>query len=415
MRTTIFVSLLSSLLILSCTSSPEVILQIQNPLDLERKDANILLSRAEVSRWVDIPAGKLPLLTKSDGSPIPCQADDVDGDGQWDEIFALTDMEAKARLRMTLKFVSPEACPEFTVRTNLHLGDAANNYRELSSGHRLDGISYHNYTGVTEAAFQMEGVAWENDLVGFRNYMDQRNGMDIFGKLTGDMVLEGVGVKDAPSYHEPGTWGMDVLKVGTSLGAGGIAYMFGDSLYRVGDSGTGSYQVVFQGPLRSRFRLDYNDWKLGDATVNVSHQIQIVAGRPCYGNLVTYSGTSETLALAPGIVNMLSDSLHVLRLNEHYTALLTHDYQSEDGSLLTMALVVPGPFLISTGETSDEGTGITQTYFACLDASPDQPQLYRFYAFWEKQDPLWSSLEEIKAYLQTEAERLSQSVIYSIQ
>ena len=39
----------------------------------------------------------------------------------------------------------------------------------------------------------MEGSAWENDLVGFRNYMDQRNGMDIFGKTTPDMVLDQCG------------------------------------------------------------------------------------------------------------------------------------------------------------------------------------------------------------------------------
>ena len=131
------------------------------------------------------------------------------------------------------------------------------------AAHSLKGsVANFGAAAVTEAAFQMEGVAWENDRVGFRNYMDERNGMDIFGKTTADMVLEEVGIAGAPSYHEPGAWGMDVLKVGTSLGAGAIAYMFEDSLYRVGDSGAGSYHVVFQGPLRSRFRLDYEKWKL---------------------------------------------------------------------------------------------------------------------------------------------------------
>jgi len=109
---------------------------------------------------------------------------------------------------------------------------------------------------------------------------------------------------------------------------------------------------------------------------------------------------------------MKSDSLYVLELNDQFTALLTHDHQSEDGSLLSMALIVPSTYLVSTGKTSDEGAGITQTYFACLDAKPDESQLYRFYAFWEKEDSLWASLEEIESYLQTEAERLSQSIIY---
>jgi len=412
MRIAILHSLLFGLLTISCSSPPEVTIQIHNPLDRERKDANILLSRGEIGRWVDIPADMLPVLTDAEGSYIPSQVDDVDGDGQWDELFALRDMDAQEALNITVKFILPESYPQFQVRTNLHLGDATDDYQELFRARRLEGISYENYAEVTEATFQMEGVAWENDRVGFRNYMDQRNGMDIFGKTTDAMVLDQVGIEGAPSYHEPGEWGMDVLKVGSSLGAGAIAYMFGDSLYRVGDNGTGTYEVIFQGPLRSRFRLDYVDWQLGEEKVNVSHQIQIVAGRPCYGNLVTYGGTEESLALVPGIVNMLSDSLYVLQLNDQYTALLTHDQQAEDGSLLSMALVIPRLFLLSTGETSEEGPGITQTYFACLDASPDNAQFYRFYAFWEKEDPLWGSLEEIVSYLKTEAERLSQSIIY---
>ena len=412
MRITILSSMLIGLLTISCSSSPEVTLQVNNPLNQKRSDAVVLLSRGEISRWVDIPADQLPVLTDTDGTYIPSQADDVDGDGLWDELFAMADMEARETFYITVKFILPEEYPEFQVRTNLHLGDAKDNYRELISAKRLEGITYHNYAGVTEASFQMEGVAWENDRVGFRNYMDQRNGMDIFGKTTKDMVLEEVGVSGAPSYHEPGAWGMDVLKVGTSLGAGGIAYMSEDSLYRVGDSGTGTYNIVFQGPLRSRFRLDYKDWQIGEAFVNVSHQIQIVAGRPCYGNLVTYSGTEESPALVPGIVNMKSDSLYVLELNDQFTALLTHDHQSEDGSLLSMALIVPSTYLVSTAKTSDEGDGVTQTYYACLDAKPNESQLYRFYAFWEKEDPLWASLEEIESYLQTEAERLSQSIIY---
>jgi hypothetical protein len=415
MRKTIVPSFLLGLLVLSCSSKPEVTLQVHNPMNEERSDATILLSRGEITRWMDIPAGQLPVLSDAEGAYIPCQADDVDGDGYWDELFALTTMEAKESRYISISFVAPEDYPEFPVRTNLHLGDATDNYRELLSAQRLEGISYHNYAGVTEAAFQMEGVAWENDRVGFRNYMDQRNGMDIFGKTTTRMVLENVGKKGEPSYHEPGDWGMDVLKVGTSLGAGGIAYLFRDSLYRVGDSGSASYEVVFQGPLRSRFRLEFSDWQVEDELLSVNHQIQIVAGRHCYGNLVTYSGTEASMDLVPGIVNMLSDSLYVLPLNDQYTALLTHDKQSEDGSLLTMALVVPATYLLSAGETRNQGDGIIQTYYAVLDAKSGESQMYRFYAFWEKEDLRWSSMDEIEGYLQREAERLSQSLIYTNQ
>ncbi len=404
--------LLTGLLVSSCSTVPELSLQVSNPMDQKRSDAIILLTRTEISQWLDIPDDQLPVLKDQQGTYIPCQADDVNGDGQWDELFALCNIEAKASQNILLKFVLPADYPEFPPRTNLHLGDAKNNYKELKQAQRLEGVSYHNYDGITSAAFQMEGVAWENDVAGFRNYMDQRNGMDIFGKTTSSMVLEQVGKEGEPSYHEPGEWGMDVLKVGTSLGAGGIAYMFNDSLYRVGDLGSGTYELIFEGPLRSRFELNFSDWKVEELLLKVSHQVEITAGRHYYQSLVTYSGSEVRLALVPGIVNMKSDSLHIVKLNEEYTALYTLDHQAEDGSLLAMALMVPSSRLLMTGESKEEGEGITQTYYAVLKSSPGEPIPYRFYSFWEYEDPKWKSGEEIQNYLQGEAERWTQPLVF---
>ncbi len=413
MRKTSILYVLVGLLTISCGSNPEISLQVTNPLKQKRSDAVILISRGEISGWTNIPDGLLPVLKDIHGEFIPCQADDVDGDGNWDELFALFNLEAGAQERISVEFVSKENYPEFPARTNLHLGDASDNYKKLNQGHRLEGVSYHNYANLTEAAFQMEGAAWENDLVAFRNYMDQRNGMDIFGKTTPAMVLDNVGKKGEPSYHEPADWGMDVLKVGTSLGAGGIGYMYNDSIYRVGDNGSGSYEVLFQGSQRSRFMLNYSNWKVEDQVLDVSHQIGIIAGRRFYQGMVTYTGTEEAMKLVVGIVNMLSEQLHVLELNDQYTGLYTMDNQAEDGSLLTMALVVPTSYLIRTGETRDEGDGVIQTYYALLDASPGDAMHYRFYSLWEKEDQRWSSVEEIEKYLKMEAHRWTQSVVYA--
>jgi hypothetical protein len=413
MRINILLCLFMVATAISCSTAPEVTLQVTNPMKQERSDAIILLSRNEISHWLDIRIDQLPYLTDLQGDYITCQADDVDGDGNWDELFGLADLDGLGQRKITIKFISPDSYPLFTARTNIHLGDARNNYRNLTTAVRLEGVSYDNYTGRTSAAYQMEGVAWENDRVGFRNYMDQRNGMDIFGKTTSQMVLDSVGTVNESSYHEPGDWGMDVLKVGTSLGAGGIGYMYNDSIYRVGDNGSGTYELVFQGPLRSRFNLTYSKWMVEDQSLHVIHQIEIIAGRHYYQGTVTYTGSEMPMALVPGIVNMKSNTLDVTRLNDQYSALITLDHQSEDGSMLAMALMVPNVNLISTGETRNEGEGIIQTYYAVLDATPGEPVPYRFYALWEKENPKWSSLEEVTDFLKTEAERWTQSVVYS--
>jgi hypothetical protein len=288
MKNQIFFYFIFAALTVSCGSKNDILLELSNPMDQPRADAAILLTRNEIANWIGIPDGKLPLLLNENEIPIPCQLDDVDGDGQWDELFALTDLPASGQMTAILRLVSAAEFPVFQTRTNLRLGDASKpGYPELASAQRLEGVNYDNYDHRTDSAFQMEGVAWENDRIGFRNYMDQRNGIDIFGKLTVEMVLDSVGVAGRPSYHEPAAWGMDILKVGTSLGAGAIGYLYDDSIYRVGDNGSGSYQVLFEGPLRSRFLLTYSNWMVDGSPLEVSQQVEITAGRHYYQSWVT--------------------------------------------------------------------------------------------------------------------------------
>ncbi|MCK5795288.1 MAG: DUF4861 family protein, partial [Anaerolineales bacterium] len=371
-------------------------------------------SRQAISGWTLIPSGQWPALKDETGNFIPSQVDDLDDDGEWDELFALIDMEPSSQKIVTLAFLAPGEYPAFKMRTNIRLGDATvPGYPELQTASRLEGIAYHNHERTGEL-YQMDGLAWENDKVGFRNYLDQRNGMDIFGKLTPEMVLDSVGIPGRQSYHEPDEWGMDILKVGTSLGSGAIGYLYEDSIYRVGDNGSGSYNMVLEGPLHSRFNLSYTDWMVNDQSLNVNHQVEIIAGRHYYQGLVSYTGSDQKLSLVTGIVNIKSDSLYVINLDNNYIGFFTHDFQAEDTSLLAMALIVPSTYLKTYGATRDEGEGITQTYYVILEAHTDDPIPYRFYALWEKEDSRWASRSEVSEFLKSEAERWTQSLMYEV-
>ena len=397
----------------SCAQEKGVSLYINNPLEQPRKDAIILLTRTAIEKWIQLPGDMVPLLIGPRGKPVTCQLDDLDRDGSWDELFGLIDIGAHEQVIVSLVPVRPDQFPSFEVRTNLRLGANQPGYPELKEAERLEGITYHNH-GRTGEVYQMEGPAWENDEVGFRNYLDQRNGMDIFGKLTHQMVLDSVGIATRQSYHEPDKWGMDILQVGTSLGAGSIGYLYKDSIYRLGDRGSGTYSVVFEGPLRSRFNLTYDPWIVEGKKLKVVQMIEIIAGRHFYQSQVTISGTDNDFKLVPGIVNIKSDTLYTLDLNPQYTGLMTYDYQAEDTSLLAMALMVPKLDLISTGETAKSGDGVTDTYYVVLEADDQQPVPFRFYALWEKEDPRWASLEQKVAFLKGEADRWTQSVMIEV-
>ena len=410
MNRNILLCMLLGLAAAGCNRQGEVRLGLFNPLDETRADANLVIDRSTIEGWTAIPAEKVPLLTEMNGDPIPCQVDDIDGNGQWDELFVVTDLGPEEEKIARLVFVLPEDYPSFVTRTNLRMGANRPGYPELEKAERLEGITYHNHSRTGEI-YQMEGPAWENDRVGFRNYLDQRNGMDIFGKLTAQMVLDSVGIAGRQSYHEPDTWGMDVLKVGTSLGAGSIAYLFGDSLYRVGDSGSGAYRAIIEGPLRSCLELSFNGWQVSDHAVDVVHRIGIAAGSRYYSSSITRSGREPEMDPVAGIVNMKSDSLYVLDLNGEFTGFMTHDLQSEDTTMLAMALVVPSARLKDYGKAPESGEGITETYYVVLDAESSGEVGYRFYALWEREDQRWASRDEVTSFLRKEADRWSEPLL----
>lgn len=87
-----------------------------------------------------------------------------------------------------------------------------------------------------------EGPGWESDKVAFRLYLDERNALDIFGKKTDAMVLSTVGRGD--DYHAMADWGMDILKVGNSLGAGGFGIFKDGEVVQIGEAAGYSAEVV---------------------------------------------------------------------------------------------------------------------------------------------------------------------------
>lgn len=363
------------------------------------------ITRKFVSEKTDIAPGKLPVVKDQSGNYIPSQADDLDGDGNWDELFFMVGLGAGEEKEVFVSFVNKEDYPSFETRTNIRFAKKDEDYREVEFATR----ETHAVNTETQKVWQMEGIAWENDKVGFRNYFDRRNGMDIFGKVTEDMVLDEVGYKDNPSYHEYNPdWGVDVLKVGNSLGAGSIAFLYKDSLYRVGDNGTGTCRVLVEGPLRSIFRFEFKEWKMGDRALNVVHDVSIEAGKHYYKSEVTYAGTDEPLQLVTGIVNKKSDALHEVTA-ENFRAFYTHDLQSEDTTMLGMGILVSKNDFLGTSTTRDTGEGITETYCVHLAAEEGKPVSYRFYSVWEREDEKWKEAAAFGAFLEEEAKSASKN------
>ncbi|MBC6994627.1 DUF4861 family protein [Neolewinella lacunae] len=275
----------------------------------------------------------------------------------------------------------PADAPEMRTNVRLAKRNAANEFVEDSVFTRAE----DHIEQILPAIYQNEGPAWENENIGFRMYFDRRNGLDIHGKKVRDMVLDTVGL-DRNNYHAMADWGMDVLKVGNSLGAGGIALLVGDSIYRLGDVAKETVRITEESPERSSFRVDYQGWEVAGRTLDLTWAFSIAAGTHHYESAVTATGLRGDEQLVIGIVNLHSDTLYTLEQDGRFV-MYTHGPQAELEHYLGMALSLERGDYLRHGALGPEEQPVSSTYYVVARLREGLPTGYRFTAGWAPGHP----------------------------
>jgi hypothetical protein len=152
-----------------------------------------------------------------------------------------------------------------------------------------------------------DDFAWENDKIAFRMYgkelektpKEMAYGMDVWVKSTDRMVINERYKRG--KYHEDLGDGMDYYHVGFTLGAGNIAPMIKDSIYY--DGTYARYKVLDNGPLRTSFQLEYNEWNVAGMKVRATKTITLDAGTHFNKVEVAYAG--DTMAALPLVVGII--------------------------------------------------------------------------------------------------------------
>jgi len=396
---------------ISCSNQGQLQIKVENTDNQPYTDDPVVIKRTDLQDKLKITNdGQSVLVVNFKGDTIPSQVDDTNGDGHWDELFFISDFDSIQSKTFFLSVVPEKEMPEFTQRTNVRFASIYDNkFVPQDTATRIKGTD----TEVTQQYFQVEGPAWENDKVGFRNYFDERNGFDIFGKRTTEMVMNMVGT--GKSYHELQPWGMDILKVGNSLGAGGIAIDYKDSLYNFAPGAVGTYQLLSAGPLRSVFKLSFTNIHIGDQTMALDQVISIIAGEYGYHSKVTVTGFKDSVSLAAGIVNMHSDTLYFTDNNDKFVSIATHDKQAFLGEYLGMGLIFNKKDFVKYGETPDTGTGIIQTYYGDLQLSGEETVDFMFMTGWEYTDKQFANREYFLTTIAKQAAKMAHPVKVSFE
>lgn len=264
--------------------------------------------------------------------------------------------------------------------------------------HRLSEYEVPKGHTIGDGTIAYEGPGIESDKVAYRLYLDERSVLDVFGKKISDPVLHKVGRGD--DYHVMSGWGMDILKVGNSLGSGGLG---------VYENGT----MRMVGPARN-------------LSIKTSNEIAATAGF-----IVTHKG----LVSLQGVFNLKTQ----YSMDQQSRLLTVQAQSSGHVPVLAAGLVIhPGVEFLKSAHQTGSGWAYIATYgvqtliddelglalFYQTDAvtevandgssfgiifNNEQPIHYKVAAAWVAEPGGITDIDAFKSYLAEELERLERT------
>lgn len=415
--------LVAFFLLFGCQSTRQsIILTIANNSSVKLKDKAVAIER---SQFNESSIQGYPLITNEQNDTIPYQLDDLDDDGNWDQLFFVIDLAPEEKVLLSLKWV--ETASTFPQRTSVRLGkrnalgEPVNEvFEEVLMADQVNwAVGFQKY--------QTDGPMWENDKIGFRQYLDGRNSKDLFGKKIADISPETVGLDSlrnvVDNYHVMEDWGRDILSVGNSVGLGGYGLLIDSTLLRLGvwagdtlnNVATTTFKIITEGPVLSQMSYQYENWTLKDRLYNVKETGRIWPGMYAFENTVQIKNLQGDETLVIGLVNSnTEDSLNVVSVNEKFTVLYTYDYQTYGKEWkLGLGLILPADVYIGYAEAPTYGR-ITNTFLAKLKIKENVPVTYYPVAGWELSPDDFTNEENFKAYITDLANQLAAEISINI-
>ncbi len=299
--------LFSWLMAMSCGLQAQTQFEIELHNDNKAKVENHPVCIDISSYGKDVKSAKVTVK----GVEIPCQLDDMDGDGTYDELFFLTDIEKKSKKTVSISLSdqgAPSAYPPQVyvemMLTNKKIKES--NKQDLYISQLTVDHDVNPYWMIHH-----HGAAFENDMVGYRIYFDHRQTVDIYGKYR-----KGLELKETQFYpdktQKAAGYGDDVLWVGETFGLGTLRGWDGQQPTMIKDVAHRGQRIVARGPLRTVVEVKDEGWKqsAGSTPVDMTTLYMLYAGRRDCRVDVSFSRAVPDLRFATGVINVKNSVEH---------------------------------------------------------------------------------------------------------
>ena len=239
------------------------------------------------------------------GAEVPCQLDDIDRDGIYDELCFLTDLKKHEKKLFTVTLYDDGKPREYAPRTYSELL-LRNPKVKIKNKHNIYLKEMTVDRGVDPyQSVHHHGIAFESELVAFRIYFDHRQTVDAYGKFL--MQLE---TTDTQFYtdadQKAAGYGDDVLWVGSSYGVGALRGWDGTNQLMLEDVDSRTQRVIAQGPVRSIIELVDENWHPTPSAkpVTMTTRYTIYGGHRDVDVDIFFNHTAKDYEFATGIINV---------------------------------------------------------------------------------------------------------------
>ena len=276
-----------------------ITLQISNPTKIVRTDAPVAIG---LSEYGDIKSA----LVTIDGNEIPCQLDDFDKDGVFDELAFVADLDKKQKKRVDItlykngipRTYQPRTFAEIVIR-NPKVTEKNKHDIYLSS------ITVDKETANSYNVLHHHGVAFESELIALRIYFDQRQTLDLYGKFHKGLELKDTQFYTSKEQKQQG-YGDDVLWVGNTFGLGALRGWNGTEPTMLSDVQHRTQRILAKGPVRTIIEVEDNGWTVSPSLqpINMIIRYTLYAGHRDFNVDVRFNRNVPEYQFATGIINV---------------------------------------------------------------------------------------------------------------
>ena len=273
---------------------------VTNPTKTDRQAQPVIVQLKDTG--MDVKSA----LVRLNGTEIPSQLDDLNGDGQYDELCFLTDIAPKGRQTFTVELL-PTGTPrsyEQKVYADMMLTN-----KKIKSTNKQDlYISSLTVDNGTNPYWMLHhhGPAFENEMVAYRIYFDHRQTVDTYGKYHKGLELKQTQFYPDDEQKAKG-FGDDVLWVGNTFGLGALRGWDGTEPQMLQDVDHRTLRILSRGPLRTVVEVIDDGWNTmnpGKEKITLSTLYILYTGRRDVQVDIRFNKPATGYEFATGIINV---------------------------------------------------------------------------------------------------------------